>query len=792
MDKFVIKKKIKLHETHESVTSTEEVDTLTPSLSFNSLLTSASTSSIESQRIINDNNDTTTSSESYDIGNYIDHIYSINDFTKFMILKNHWVPPKHYIFPFSVHNKRNREEKRRPNHQHLSNYSWLVYSDVKKGLFCKNCAIFTNDILVGGQKTISVKKLVTEPLIKFANLLGKHGDLDCHSQTQYHKLAIVKSESFIQVYKNPSYDIRNQVETSRKQQAIENRERLVPIIKTLILHGQQNIPIRGHRDDGSLLNTNNSPVATEGNFRSLLRFRIDSGDKVLENHLMTAKNNATYISKTSTNELINHCGNEVLSILLNRIHKAKYYCVLFDETTDVSHISQLSISIRYIYENTVREDFIGFVDLYKDNYSADALDLDIDNESNTLDLQQSEPTITGEILGSTVVKKLKSVGLDLKLCVGIGCDGCSVNMSTICGAAITIQKSAKNALICPCLNHSLNNNLSRSNKIQSLTSHCITRWIERHDSVLQFINDLPIILKSLTEISTWYDISTSSKANSLCKTIQDSEFVMCIFSLNDIMCLTRPLSILLQTKNLDLFSATTKIKELREVLSTKRNDANQCFNIIYNNVVEMMSKLGTELKLPRTTKRQTYRNNIEVNPEDSQGYWRISIYIPILDEVIKDFDNRFSSDNMQCFNLNFLMPLNLMKCFKNTEQLNQSIKDISNQYSELFGESIFSIEQKLKGELNLFENKLKSDTDLTTITSAITFLDKLDCDYFPVFSLFIKILITLPISIATAERSFSSLRLLKTWLRSRMSEERLTGLALKFDEKSEDQCNWST
>ncbi|XP_060845748.1 52 kDa repressor of the inhibitor of the protein kinase-like [Rhopalosiphum padi] len=599
----------------------------------------------------------------------------------------------------------------------------------------------------------------------------KHGDLDCHSQTQYHKLAIVKSESFIQVYKNPSYDIRNQVETSRKQQAIENRERLVPIIKTLILHGQQNIPIRGHRDDGSLLNTNNSPVATEGNFRSLLRFRIDSGDKVLENHLMTAKNNATYIKYIRQN-----------------------ITVLFDKTTDVSHISQLSISIRYIYENTVRENFIGFVDLHKDNYSADALDFDTDNESNTLDLQQSEPTITGEILGSTVVKKLKSVGLDLKLCVGIGCDGCSVNMSTICGAAITIQKSAKNALICPCLNHSLNNNLSRSNKIQSvrnaigtiqeiirffnvsakrnfilkkhlgyqLTSHCITRWIERHDSVLQFINDLPIILKSLTEISTWYDISTSSKANSLCKTIQDSEFVMCIFSLNDIMCLTRPLSILLQTKNLDLFSATTKIKELREVLSTKRNDANQCFNIIYNNVVEMMSKLGTELKLPRTTKRQTYRNNIEVNPEDSQGYWRISIYIPILDEVIKDFDNRFSSDNMQCFNFNFLMPLNLMKCFKNTEQLNQSIKDIFNQYSELFGESIFSIEQKLKGELNLFENKLKSDTDLTTITSAITFLDKLDCDYFPVFSLFIKILITLPISIATAERSFSSLRLLKT------------------------------
>jgi len=250
------------------------------------------------------------------------------------------------------------------------------------------------------------------------------------------------------------------------------------------------------------------------------------------------------------------------------------------------------------------------------------------------------------------------------------------------------------------------------------------------------------------------------------------------------MCLTRPLNILLQTKNLDFFFATTKIKELREILSTTRNDANQYFNIISNNVVEMMSKLGTELKLLRTTKRQTYRNNIEVNLEDSQGYWRISIYIPILDEVIKDFDNKFSSDNMQCFNLNFLMPSNLIKCFKNTEQLNQSIKDISNQYSELFGESTFSIQQKLKEELNLLKNKLKSDTNLTTITSAITFLDNLGCDYFPVFSLFIKILITLPISITTAERSFSSLRLLKTWLRSRMSEERLTGIALLYIHKN--------
>lgn len=56
----------------------------------------------------------------YDIDNYIYHIHDINDFTKFMILTNHWVPGTTYQFPYSEHVKRDRVEKRRPNHNHLS------------------------------------------------------------------------------------------------------------------------------------------------------------------------------------------------------------------------------------------------------------------------------------------------------------------------------------------------------------------------------------------------------------------------------------------------------------------------------------------------------------------------------------------------------------------------------------------------------------------------------------------------------------------------------------------------
>ena len=77
-----------------------------------------------------------------------------------------------------------------------------------------------------------------------------------------------------------------------------------------------------------------------------------------------------------------------------------------------------------------------------------------------------------------------------------------------------------------------------------------------------------------------------------------------------------------------------------------------------------------------------------------------------------------------------------------------------------------------------FKNNLPNSVSVT--------LKSVDSLVFPDIHLALKLLGTLPIATCECERSFSSLRIVKNWGRSTMTNARLNGLALLFTHREID------
>lgn len=725
-----------------------------------------------------------------DVGMYLKN--EPDDFTKCLLLEDHWKPPSDYEYPFSVNSK---GVKRYLSRSHLEKHPWLVLSESKQGLFCKYCAIFAKE-KAGHNKGVKLGKLVKEPLTKFKDLTGNNGDLTTHEQSLYHKNCLEVAKDFLKTYRQPQKEVVNQVNAERLRQVRENRERLQPIIKTIIFLGRQNIPLRGHRDDGPIVE---APVANQGNFKAMLQFRVDAGDKVLEEHLKKSSSRATYISKTTQNILIECCGDEIRGEILNRIHEAKYWSIMFDETTDLSHKEQMTLIVRYLWKESVKEDFISFIDAYKS-----AADL------NREELKENK--LTGKTLGGIVLKHVKDLGLDLSLCVGIGTDGASVMTSEEAGSVKQIQREAVNAKRLPCYNHALNNSISKSSKIQSiknavgiikevvyfynqsakrnaiikshlggqLFSLCETRWVERHDAVMLFYSSLPEIVDAFTEISEWNESESAKKAVLYIHSITSTEFIFSCTCLIHILKRTLPLSKLLQKPNLDLNKASNAVKDTITCLQEERNNCDESFKEIYLEAKTTAEKLGVQLIMPRVVKTQRHRENHEA--ATVMEYYRRSMFIPLLDQVNVDLQERFSQENLMCFDLNLLLPEHILRTtnINNKGESNERICEVIKLYKNILPNEA---EMYVHGEMCLWRAKWIREVKEGGAEIPLDLIDVLkacDGELYPNIRELLKVLITLPVSVASAERSFSSLKLVKSWLRTRMVEERLNGLCLLY------------
>ncbi|KAJ3649397.1 hypothetical protein Zmor_021144 [Zophobas morio] len=712
---------------------------------------------------------TTSASISYmfqerDIGKLLSNQDSSNVLTdeeKYQWLKNAWQPTTDFKFPLVREGKKNRSFQM----SWLKGHEWLSYSKIAGGGLCKVCIIFgwreagTNDVKLG--------KLVTEPLKTYKKAIET---ITHHENTKYQQANMVISQNFVMVMEGKSMDVVVQMRSQERKIIEENRKKLIPIIKTVILCGMQNIPLRGHRDDGDLESESSSG---EGNFRALLKFRIDAGDEILLDHVNNCAKNASYISKSTQNDLIDSCGELITNKIVNKIKKSKYFTIIADETTDVSISEQLSICIRYFDVVTceIQEDFLKFVEVVH---------------------------LTGENIAQHILQALENLNLDITLCRGQAYDG-GANMSgKIKGVQACVSNVEPLAFYTHCASHRLNLAISTActvpsirnavgvistvatffresagrthllkeemqahlpkEKQNTLKKMCETRWVERHEAVLTFLDILPCLPVILQKMADKGD-KRAATAFSLLHAITSSEFLVSLVILADILGITLPLSRSLQATEIDILSAMKLLDTTTASLQTKRETNTDAFKKLFNQVEGLANEIGTEITVRRVTNRQTNRPNIQT--QSVEEYYRVSVYIPFLDYLLKEMSSRFPRTQLQRIG-------QLQKLLSH----NFSDEDVDDvlQGAELYKGDLPCF-LALKGELQIWqhmrENLPNSPAEAYKRAMAL-----------PNIRTLCQLLCTFPVTTSTAERSFSTLRRLKTYLRSRMTEDRLNGLAL--------------
>lgn len=583
-----------------------------------------------------------------DIGHAVGKSLSDEDRVKFL---DPWRPTSVSDFPTSVRKSDNKsktgtERWRRLLPHHLGIFPWLGVSrcSEKAGAYCIPCVLFLNKCEVGGTSGHSQPsgKLVTLPLTQFDDLTGKNGTLTRHQSTRYHRQCVIDMENFKRIMINRNLpDIQSQLDEAHRKQVEENRNILRPIIDTVLLCARQNISLRGHRgESGAVDRAGNEPAENDGNFRSLLRFRIRGGDQMLEKHASSAKSNATYHSPEIQNALISAAAGLVKEKLMERMGKAHCWSILADETMDRQRREQLVVVIRYVIEEEnswhCYEDPIAVLDVYADIKA---------NEQK----EDDEMQLTGRKIAEILLRTTTSLGLNLKNCVGQGYDGASAFAGQRSGVAKQILQVSRNAHYFHCAMHCLNlsatktctkkpirhahevvndtvtffrSSAKRSDTLKSiindsedadasglskshLTKMCTTRFLERHTSIICFRSMMPYVMQSLMRMSNWVSLDTRKSAQTLINSITQPDTVVGLVILERISSIMLPTSRLLQTKDIDLTQAMGGIGAMLEALDALRSEDQ--FSLLFEQAKSLGDLLETPLTKPRLIPRSVYR-----------------------------------------------------------------------------------------------------------------------------------------------------------------------------------------
>jgi len=305
---------------------------------------------------------------------------------------------------------------------------WLEYSSSSDKAYCFPCRLFASNMTAAQIRGHDA--FITKGFDDWKHALAKERGFIKHEVSELHQTCCEMLANREQQLSDPNTHpcIGSNISTlfrerqlQKEQERSDSRKyigRLAGIMRLLMKLG---LASRGHREGEESLH--------RGNFREMIEL-VRESDDFLDKHLSSRPGNAHYLSPESQNQLIEAIGDEVLSNIVDEATDAPFFAIMMDETTDLSHLEQVAIVVRYC-------------------------DVNFKAVERLLSLTESS-TVTGQALAERMMSILQLHQFDMaKLCAQTY-DGAAAMSGKYNGVQAIIRQTAPQAHYNHCRSHSSN------------------------------------------------------------------------------------------------------------------------------------------------------------------------------------------------------------------------------------------------------------------------------------------------------------------------------------------------
>ena len=647
---------------------------------------------------------------------------------------------------------------------------WLVYSKNSDKVFCFCCSIFKTDL---------DSSWSNEGYCDWKHLSAA---IVVHENSANHKKLYVQWSEAEKRLKNKT--TIDHLEQSLIAREAEHWNNVVHRLLNIILYmTKNNMAFRGSSD--KLFTPNN------GKYLGLIEL-FAKFDPVMTEHvnrILRGEIKDHYCGKNVANEFIELMAKEVDSEIILRIQKAKYFTIIADCTPDISHTEQLSLTIRYVnlFEDRVEvcESFLGFKPITDSTgegltqYIFDMLveyKLELANcrgqgYDNGANMKGKNSGVQKRILDKNSLAFYLPCGchnLCLVLCDAAKSSVISINLFGILGRLFSIfAASVKRWQIL--LAHINTFTLKRLSD---------TRWeakVESVKAVRYQIADVHDALITLAESEQNFDSLAAHEALTLAEQLKDFKFLVSLVAWYDILFQINIVSKSMQKQKIDIQDGQKLADDCYEFLKNYKEKG-------FKNAIITAKELALELKSEaifkndkriRKVKRQFDYESEDQPIENPEKKFETEFFNTLLDTLLTSFKERFLLLHEHSKVWSFLYDIKKLPSDKQT-----LLKKCNVLQERLTNESVVDIDgislcDELTSIQYFFENVEESSP-----LAVLNFIKKRKLeDLYPNIYISLRILLTMPVTVASGERSFSKLKLIKMYLRATMSESQLNYLA---------------